>query len=331
MAHCIISQTTPVKKMKPPAINRQQMSNIVDHTSYLTPSATFSSLWLHKPTTRAFDAILKNKKLIKLVEQFCTTRQTDYGLLAQLLNHMSSLICNKYARGKDLVVFWDNHSRSLKYHLNDTETGAPNLVGLLESISCLLDEDDVARIPWHHILTTIEEKGKADRKEGPHRSGAYLVFTNQSRPDLVGMYRVSISPISYIIQYSCTAGLDTSEAFTWANISSLVSYVYTLYIPHQGFTSQDPSVTLAENGDTIAPPAWNIRNGDKVYENCVVKVVGDPWHRMTWVAKVSDSPITIKDSYCDVHSSFREGKLYNILHKEGPASGFLQVKKELQV
>lgn len=204
-------------------------------------------------------------------------------------------------------------------------------MGLLEAISRLLDEDDTARIPWHHILTTIEEKGRADRKEGPRQSGAYLAFANQCRPDLVGMYGLSISPVGYIIQYSCPAGIQTSEVFPWSDLVPLVSYVYTLYVPHPDFATRDPSVTLADNGDTLGPPAWNIRDGDKVYENCVVKTVGDPWHRMTWVAKVGDTPITIKDSYRDVHGSFREGEIYDILHKEGPAPGFLRVKKEYEV
>ncbi|KAF7439698.1 hypothetical protein PC9H_000034 [Pleurotus ostreatus] len=331
MAHHIISQTTPVKKTKPPAVNRRQMSDIVDRTGYLTPSATFSSLRLHKSTTRSFATILNDKELLQLVNQFRATGQTDYGLLAQLLSRASVLIRLKYAKGKDLVVFRDNHSRSPKYHPNDTEAGAPDLVGLLEAISLLLDEDDTARIPWHHILTIIEEKGKADRKDGPRQSGAYLAFANQSRPDLVGMYGLSISPAGYIIQYSCPAGLQTSEEFPWSDLVPLVSYVYTLYVPHPDFATRDPSVTLADTGDVLGPPAWNIRDGDKVYENCVVRVVGDPWHRMTWVAKVGDTPITIKDSYRDVHSSFREGELYDILHKEGPAPGFLRVKKEYEV
>ncbi|KAJ8701154.1 hypothetical protein PTI98_004111 [Pleurotus ostreatus] len=307
------------------------MSDIVDRTGYLTPSATFSSLRLHKSTTRSFATILNDKELLQLVNQFRATGQTDYGLLAQLLSRASVLIRLKYAKGKDLVVFRDNHSRSPKYHPNDTEAGAPDLVGLLEAISLLLDDDDTARIPWHHILTIIEEKGKADRKDAPRHSVPYLASANQARPDLVGMYGVAISPVGYIIQYSCPAGLQTSEEFPWSDLVPLVSYVYTLYVPHPDFATRDPSVTLADTGDVLGPPAWNIRDGDKVYENCVVRVVGDPWHRMTWVAKVGDTPITIKDSYRDVHSSFREGELYDILHKEGPAPGFLRVKKEYEV
>ncbi|KAJ8701128.1 hypothetical protein PTI98_004085 [Pleurotus ostreatus] len=307
------------------------MSDIIDRTGYLNPSATFSSLRLHKSTTRGFATILNDKELLQLVNQFRATGQTDYALLAQLLSRASVLIRVKYAKGKDLVVFRDNHSRPPKYHPNDTEAGAPDLVGLLEAISLLLDDDETARIPWHHILTIIEEKGKADRKDAPRQSVPYLASANQARPDLVGMYGVAISPVGYAIQYSCPAGLHTSEEFPWSDLVPLVSYVYTLYVPHPDFATRDPSVTLADTGDVLGPPAWNIRDGDKVYENCVVRVVGDPWHRMTWVAKVGDTPITIKDSYRDVRSSFREGELYDILHKEGPAPGFLRVKKEYEV
>ncbi|KAF7426750.1 hypothetical protein PC9H_009119 [Pleurotus ostreatus] len=295
MANRIISQTTPVKKTKPPAANRQQMSDIVDRTGYLTPSSKFSSLRLHRPSTR------------KAV-QF-----------------------HRYARENKLIVFRDNHSYTPKYHVNRIETGEPDIVATLAPINDLLEEDDEARLPWHHILSVIEEKGKLDKNKGPRQSGAYLAFATQCRPDLVGMYGMSISPVGYVLQYSCASGLQTSGEFPWADIGPLVSYVYTLYVPHPGFASRDPSVTLADNGDTLGSPSWNIRDGDKVYENCVVKVVGDPWHRMTWVARVGNTPITIKDSYRDAHGSFKEGELYDILHKQGPAPGFLRVKKEYEV
>ncbi|KAJ8694358.1 hypothetical protein PTI98_009282 [Pleurotus ostreatus] len=268
---------------------------------------------------------------LRLVKQFSSVRQTSYHLVVQMLNHASSLIWNRYARENKLIVFRDNHSYTPKYHVNRIETGEPDIVATLAPINDLLEEDDEARLPWHHILSVIEEKGKLDKNKGPRQSGAYLAFATQCRPDLVGMYGMSISPVGYVLQYSCASGLQTSGEFPWADIGPLVSYVYTLYVPHPGFASRDPSVTLADNGDTLGSPSWNIRDGDKVYENCVVKVVGDPWHRMTWVARVGNTPITIKDSYRDAHGSFKEGELYDILHKQGPAPGFLRVKKEYEV
>ncbi|KAL4256989.1 hypothetical protein AB1N83_013237 [Pleurotus pulmonarius] len=94
---------------------------------------------------------------------------------------------------------------------------------------------------------------------------------------MVGMYGISISPDGYVIQYSCPAGLQMSEEFTWDDdITPFISYIYTLYIPHTGFPSRDPSISLSASTDPLGPPTWDIRDGDKVYTNCAVKVVGDP-------------------------------------------------------
>lgn len=96
MADHIIPQTTPVKKTKPPAVNREQMSDIVDRTGYLTPSLKFSSLRLHKPATLAYANILKDKELLRLVKQFSSIGQTNYDLVVQILNRASLLIKSTY-------------------------------------------------------------------------------------------------------------------------------------------------------------------------------------------------------------------------------------------
>ena len=96
MANRIISQTTPVKQTKPPAINREQMSDIVDRTGYLMPSVTFSTLRLHKPPNPPYAAILKDKELLRFIKQFRSIGQTSYDLVAQMLNRASLIIKSAY-------------------------------------------------------------------------------------------------------------------------------------------------------------------------------------------------------------------------------------------
>ncbi|KAJ8699012.1 hypothetical protein PTI98_005651 [Pleurotus ostreatus] len=327
--HKLYPQTTPVKKTKPPPYNRRQMSDIATRTDYLTPQNTFRADRLNSP--ESFSTILNNETLKALVKLFSDTPTTKYDLLVKLLNLASSLIHAEWAQNKDLIVFRDNHSYSPTNHPNDSRAGEPDIVTILDLINKLIEKDKTKRIPWHLVISPVEEKREADSQDGPAQSAAYLAFANQSRPDMVGMYGISISPKGYVIQYSCPAGLETSEEFKWNDITPLLSYIYTLYIPRRDFPSRDLSISLADSADPLGTPTWNIRDGDKVYENCAVKVVGDPWRRMTWVARVGTSPITIKDSYRDAHASFREGELYDILQREGPAPGFLRVKKEYDV
>ncbi|KAG9223541.1 hypothetical protein PLEOSDRAFT_165632 [Pleurotus ostreatus PC15] len=210
------------------------------------------------------------------------------------------------------------------------------LLCALASIIAMLDLDSRKRIPWHLVLSAIEEKQASDSRAGAGQCGAYLACGNQSRPDLVGMYGLSVSPCSFQLQYSCPAGLVTSEEFDWSkDIISLVLYVYTLYCPRTDKPSRDPYITLAPTDDIFGPPTWNIDVGNKIYRNCQVTFVGQPWTRMTWVVKSGGDepkiPIVIKDTYRDAQTGSKDGDMYKILHREGTVPGFAAVEREYEV
>ncbi|KAG9223410.1 hypothetical protein CCMSSC00406_0007597 [Pleurotus cornucopiae] len=95
----------------------------------------------------------------------------------------------------------------------------------------------------------------------------------------------------------------------------------------------DPTISLAHNDDIFAAPTWNIDVGNKVYKNCQIVFVGQPWTRMTWVAKAGDDvdPTMIKDPYRDVRTRFKEGDMYKILHEHGSVPGFACFEREYEV
>ncbi|KAJ8703510.1 hypothetical protein PTI98_002128 [Pleurotus ostreatus] len=300
----------------------------------LIPNTDFCRTWLN--VHDVIKELVLDKKLQKLAKAVRKSKVTCYENVEILLNYASALIRNRLCDTSEIIVFVNNHSFLPTNHPNKIKGGAADVLGVLESVLKKLQEDERNRIPWHLILTAVEEKKAVDAKVGPAQCGAYLGYANQARPDMVGMYGLSVSPRSFQIQYSCPAGLATSEEFKWtAHLGGILAYVCTLYLPRTDFAPRDTTVSLAAGRDILGPPLWDIDVGDKVYRNCKVQFVGQPWTRMTWVAEAEtddeEGPTVIKDSYCDVRTRFKEGDMYKILHAEGAAPGFAAVDREYEV
>ncbi|KAG9223403.1 hypothetical protein PLEOSDRAFT_154693 [Pleurotus ostreatus PC15] len=344
-------KSTPIKPTKPPPLTRREMSTMHLPAGCLVPNSKFcqTSLNVHE---KLKDLALDDE-ILKLAKDVKKSKKTCYKKIEKLLNCISDKIHGKAIRYSlsialltmlnvpaticntaEPIAFRDNNLHTPTHHPNGIETGKPDIVCLLKSVLAILDLDDRKRIPWHLVLSIIEEKQRSDAKKGPAQSAAYIGCGNQSRPDLVGMYGLSVSPYGFQIQYSCPAGLTTSEEFDWINdIVGLFLYVYTLYSPRPDLPSRDPSISLAHTNDIFAAPTWNIDVGNKVHQNCHIVFVGQPWTRMTWVAKAgSDAdPTMIKDTYRDVRTRFKEGEMYKILHEHGTVPGFASFEREYEV
>lgn len=225
------------------------------------------------------------------------------------------------------MIFVDAHNPSLVNLLHDFRTGEQDLGMVLDVTNGLTDKALTDKIPWHLVSSTVEWHGERDSEDSTVEASANLDLVNRYRPDLVTMYGVLASPDRYSIQAYCACGTIESLVYNWAEIEPLLLYVYTLYIPRTDFPSRDPTISLSRCANILESPSWDIRDGDEVYENCVVQSVLD----MTWVARVESSPVVIKESYRDRGASFREGEIYDLLHAKGPSPGFVKVKKEYDV
>ncbi|KDQ29953.1 hypothetical protein PLEOSDRAFT_1081624 [Pleurotus ostreatus PC15] len=332
-------QSSPVKATKPPPNTRREMTSTHLPKGSLVPNPEFCQIFLNNHDD--LEALSADAELLALALAFRDSTKTDYAMVEQLLNHMCRKIHGNYVFFLSIapltmlvivenicpkvepLAFRTNSRYTPAYHPNGIETGRPDLICALASIIAMLDLDSRKRMPWHLVLSAIEEKQASDSRAGAGQCGAYLACGNQSRPDLVGMYGLSVSPLGYQIQYSCSAGLTTSEEFDWGDVIGLLR------------PSKDPSITLASTDNIFRPPTWNIDVGNKIYNNCRVTFVGQPWTRMTWVVKSRGdepkSPIMIKDTYRDARTRFKEGEMYEILHREGTVPGFAAVEREYEV
>ncbi|KDQ24166.1 hypothetical protein PLEOSDRAFT_1086452 [Pleurotus ostreatus PC15] len=311
-----------------PSKSRTTMGGVV--TWDCAPPPTFSSTRLNKPMNETFEALLQEKQLRSLVENYSSATPTNCNMFVLLLNCASSLIHDKWAPDKKLVVFRDGHVHKQTGLLHEFHAGELDLGMVIDVTNGLTDVDLVNSLPWYLALSTVEWKGEIEpgiEIEAILETGAYLELAKQCRPDLVCMYGLLASPGGYSILYRSPFGPHTSREFDWGDVDALLAYIYTLYVPRPDLPSCDHTISRAITTNIYEPPTWNVCDGDEVYENCVTKDARD----MTWVARVGTSPVTIKDTYRDVMACFREGEIYDILHKNGPAPGFLKVKKEYDV
>ncbi|KDQ22028.1 hypothetical protein PLEOSDRAFT_1110142 [Pleurotus ostreatus PC15] len=295
-----------------------------------TPPPTFTSTKLNKPTNGTLDAILEDRELRRLLQNYTSSTRRTCDMFVQLLNCASRLIHDKWASDKKLIIFRDGHVHKQRGLLHEFHAGALDLGMVIDVTHGLTDVDLDNSLPWYLVSSTVEWQGERDpgtQIASALYPGGYLELANHCRPDLVTMYGILASPGGYSILYHSPFGVQESREFGWSDVGTLLAYIYTLYAPRPDLPSRDPTISRATTTDIYAPPAWNVCAGGEVYENCVSKCGRDK----TWVARAGASPVTIKDTYRDVGACFREGEIYDILHKNGPAPGFLKVKKEYDV
>ncbi|KAL0957645.1 hypothetical protein HGRIS_001427 [Hohenbuehelia grisea] len=224
------------------------------------------------------------------------------------------------------IEFRDQRSKRLDHHPRYKDANVlPDIIAILVETAKKFDQlDDSASLSWHHLLSLIEEKSRADKKNGPAQCGTYLGYACQARPDIPAMYGVSFAPSGYIILYNDATGVENSKEFTLDDLKPLAYYIYALYSPPDRHDTRDTSITLSSR--LFDPPCWTIDFNGVIYRDCHVTFVGAPHKRQTWIA-VCDEPLAvIKDSWWDDGRNWDEGELFGLLHEKGPVPGWVQIR-----
>ncbi|KAL0952354.1 hypothetical protein HGRIS_006634 [Hohenbuehelia grisea] len=295
------------------------MSDHLIEDYMVSPCSNFLSE--HLNGTRGLSDIVSGtylKNTIKTFQKANTT--TDYVMVCKLLNYLSKKIHDQFAADSDLILFVDHHTATPKFHPNDVDA-KPDVIAVLKSTWKKYQRSRKSRriVSWHDILSAVEAKPTWANLEGVAQCGSYGEYLNQARPDMPSVYCLTMSSRSYEILYSDASGLYVSTSFSWSTLRPLAQYIYTLYVPRADRLTFDPTISLAEPG-SITQPTWNVEFNNKVYKNCEVTFVGEPWRRMSWIAiapATEDEPkVAIKDSYRSVGRTWREGDLFDILQQK---------------
>lgn len=126
--------------------------------------------------------------------------------------------------------------------------------------------------------------------------------------------------------WSDAAGHPSSLLYPWDDLKALVGYVYSLYSPPSDHVTVDSTIVrspLTAEETHLDAPRWDITFADQTHTRCEVIFVGQPWTRMTWVAR-SEHQIIIKDCYVSELRTWNEKQLLDHLHKNGYVEGWAQ-------
>ncbi|KAJ8519591.1 hypothetical protein ONZ45_g3487 [Pleurotus djamor] len=317
-------ESTPVKPHKAPATCRREME---PPAQGLEPNANFRDTRLNKPTRtgkKKLAALAQNVQILAAISAFISSPDTSpYDLCVNALNAVLHEVHEAFPDSEEEeLVCVDVHERNLRHHPHLRFPSRSDFAILPKSIADKLALENLAPA-YHHIVSPGELKRNDNKDDGPKQCMTYLGLAGQALPHRVSLLGFSVWPGGYTLHWSSPSGVDCSEDFGWVNLMPLLEFAYTLHNPKKAdrHLFYDETITLSEGLSLRDPPEWDIKTEDTTYYNCKVVLVGEPWHRMTWIAKSRDFHI-IKDQYRSDYSTFTEGELYETLHQAGHAPGF---------
>ncbi|KAJ8494401.1 hypothetical protein ONZ45_g13247 [Pleurotus djamor] len=317
-------ESTPVKPHKAPATCRREME---PPAQGLEPNANFRDTRLNKPTRtgkKKLAALAENVQILSAISAFISSPETSpYDLCVNALNAVLHEVHEAFPGSEEEeLVCVDVHERTLRHHPHLRFTSRSDFAILPKSIADKLALENLAPA-YHHIVSPGELKRNDNKDDGPKQCMTYLGLAGQALPHRVSLLGFSVWPGGYTLHWSSPSGVDCSEDFGWVNLMPLLEFAYTLHNPKKAdrHLFYDDTITLSEGLLLRDPPEWDIKTEDTTYYNCKVVLVGEPWHRMTWIAK-SPKSFIIKDQYRSDYCTFSEGELYETLHQAGHAPGF---------
>ncbi|KAL0948293.1 hypothetical protein HGRIS_010886 [Hohenbuehelia grisea] len=336
------SQWSGNKLAEPGAHTRQEQTKRIQENAmrnYPGFCEVYLSAFVSERGTNHTQTIAQSSRAKVLCDLYVKSRDTRlksskssnlYNDLVNLLNYLSEQIHDKFRAHEKpkKVVFVDYHDTMPDHHPKYMDTKVfPDIIAILESTKAQHDQQgDHVHLSWHHILSAVEEKSPADKKNGPKQCGTYLAYACQARPDVAAMYGVSFAPTGYRILYNDAMGVTTSDEIDIDDLVPLTCYVYALYSPPDTHHTRDTSITLASR--LFEEPRWNVEFKNVTYRNCRVRFVGPPHKRQTWIAVCEEPLAVIKDSWWSDDRNWNEGELFNVLHKKGAVPGWVQIRSE---
>ncbi len=205
------------------------------------------------------------------------------------------------------IVFLDHHENIPIDHLYNAKN-RPDLLAVPGPTTKYKQVDtrtDYREVQHYRVISLVE--CKPFKENGQAQAASYAFQLLEARPDMPGVYVLWAQPHGYQILWSDAAGVAASDFLFWNNLSPLVAYVYSLYIPPKSHFLFDPTITLPESeGDFegFNQILWRIKaHLPEPYIGCTSIFVGTPWARRTNVWTYGNmkekSLIVIKDSFVD--------------------------------
>ncbi|KAI0076434.1 hypothetical protein K474DRAFT_1662954 [Panus rudis PR-1116 ss-1] len=288
-----------------------------------------------------FQSLLSKVQSRKVTEVFL------YGPHCQLLNLISTKVFEQMKAlhiipdDEDPIVFVDHHQHSPAGHPRDYKE-VPDILALrkfneLAEYSFTTKKNPQLRyrhLPYHRVLSVIESKTEYTMRQGRPQAVSYMLSHMDARPDMPGLYALTVNPNFYQVLWGDASGICASPTLSWSDTDPLIAYVRSLYRPPAAHQLRDPSI----HSPTLAPLStesdqqrilWSVDHHGKTYPRCHVIFNGTTLGRRTAVFSSYDesskSTVIIKDYYKDVKRRFDEVELINRIHEDGLVPGVVRL------
>ncbi|KAI1787263.1 hypothetical protein LXA43DRAFT_716444 [Ganoderma leucocontextum] len=193
--------------------------------------------------------------------------------------------------------------------------------------------DPPATLPYHRVEAIVEAKA-ADKYAGLDQAASYAYLFHQARPDHPACYSLIVKPEWYQVIVSEPSGIISSPKYNWGDLSLLIAYVYSHYVPPSNHTLIDETIRWDHDdsgSDRLALPTWSIRCGTRTFSKGTLLFIGSPWRRRTSVFKVvtvtadkRNLTMVIKDSFRHFRCRFKEEDILRHIHRDGDVPGVVR-------
>ena len=205
----------------------------------------------------------------------------------------------------------------------------PDLVAVVEPSRFSDDKGASDPIPHRYIETLVEVK--ADDSNALLVAATYAYRHQRDRPDQPAFLCLIAKPHYYQLLLSDPSGVTPSPRFPWTSLTSLASFMYTIYVPpHPPFLHDDTLRWVHHEDGTTR---WNIVAGGQEYTDCQCVILGDAWGRQSTIYYAVDgkSRAIIKDYYHNPKRQFDEADILSHIHADGDVPGVVRLKSAQDV
>ncbi|KAJ8508033.1 hypothetical protein ONZ45_g9652 [Pleurotus djamor] len=272
----------------------------------LSENDSFTQDHLNRPPLELGEglaALKQNIELLNAIAAFSVVTATSYDLCVDVINGALNAVHGAYASAKVQLVCVNVNSKNIRHHPHQHFPSRADFVVLPKDLADALAAAKLVPA-YHHILslTTFLSSDSQSGRPATHSIGrVHLVST--APKNLPGI----------------TPSLSSSTLIR--STAPPADKLHTFF---------DKTITLVPNLPLKSAPKWDVEVDGVTYANCTVRSVGQPWHRMSWVAE-TEGGFIIKDQHRSDDSTFTEGELYETLHEAGYALGFADMVSYTQI
>ncbi|KAI0075775.1 hypothetical protein K474DRAFT_1773051 [Panus rudis PR-1116 ss-1] len=270
-----------------------------------------------------------------------------YATHCELLNRLSKKILTQLQgtgvlpSNAQSIVFIDHHDHAPVGHPGDASQ-APDLLAIYNNPDkkylVKKSKSQYHEFPYTQVISIVENKTEKTIPQGRPQITLYLSQHMAARPDMPGLYGLTVNPKHYQILWADASGITASPQLQWSNLTPLASYIRSLYHPPARHHLFDPAISSPiitreampnNKKKVVTVVTWTIKHDGVEYVGCKLIFIGTIFGRRTTVFTFhrsdNDRFAVFKSYYKDTARRFDETRIINHIHADGVVPGVVRL------